>query len=152
MSLLGIDIGTSGCKATIIDYEGNVKGQAYKEYSLLSPKPGWQELNPNHVWCSVKEVIVSSLAGYKGEKIKAISVSSFGEAAIPIDKNGQVLHNSLIYIDTRGIDEAKELEKALGLEKVLNISGASIHSMYSICKIMWLKKHRPEIFTQTWKF
>lgn len=152
MGLLGLDIGTSGCKATIIDYEGNIMGQAYKEYSLLSPKQGWQELNPKNVWCSVKEVIVRALSGYKGEKIKAISVSSFGEAATPIDKNGKVLYNSPIYIDPRGIDEATYLENALGFEKVLNISGTSIHSMYTICKVMWLKKHMPDVFNNTWKF
>lgn len=61
----------------------------------------------------------------------------------------QVLHNSLIYIDPRGTDEAKYLEKSIGFEKVLNTYGASIHSMYTICKIMWLKKHMPEVFNNT---
>src|SRR4051794_17006264 len=81
MCLLGIDIGTSSCKATIIDFEGNIKGQAYKEYSLVTPKSGWQEIDSNVVWSSVKEVIVKSSAQYEGVPIKAVSVSSFGEAA-----------------------------------------------------------------------
>lgn len=53
MCLMGIDIGTSGCKATIIDFEGNIKGQAYKEYSLITPFMGWQEIDSNLVWTSV---------------------------------------------------------------------------------------------------
>jgi xylulokinase len=152
MGLLGLDIGTSGCKATIIDFEGNVKGQAYKEYSLFSPNPGLQELNPLKVWDSVKEVIAKSISGYRGDNISALSVSSFGEAVIPIDNKREALHNSLIYIDERGIEEAGEIEKSIGTKKVHGITGTSIHSMYSICKIMWFKKHMPEVYNNTWKF
>lgn len=152
MCLLGIDIGTSSCKATIIDFEGNIKGQAYKEYSLVTSKPGWQEIDPNVVWSSVKEVIVKSCAQYKGDHIKAVSVSSFGEAATPIDHQGNVLYNSIIYIDTRGKEEAAYLKEKLGYEKILSITGASVHPMYTISKIMWLKKHMPELYKNTWKF
>jgi len=152
MSLLGLDIGTSGCKATIIDYEGNVKGQAYQEYSLITPNPGWEELDPDLVWKSVQLVIKKSLDGYKGEGVKAISVSSFGEAVVPIDRDGNVLHNSIIYIDVRGQEEAAYLRNRLGNEKILGITGTLAHPMYSICKIMWLKNYRPEVYNKTWKF
>lgn len=152
MSLLGLDIGTSGCKATIIDYEGNVKGQAYHEYPLLTPNPGWEELDPEVVWKSVKKVIKNSVDQYKGDEIKAISVSSFGEAAVPIDRDGNVLYDSIIYIDVRGHEEAGYLKYRLGHEKILGITGASVHPMYSICKIMWLKKHMSEVYNRTWKF
>lgn len=152
MALLGLDIGTSGCKASIIDYEGNVRGQAYVEYILSTPKPGWEELNPELVWNSTQKVILKALEEYKLEGIKAISVSSFGEATVPIDRDGKALHNSLIYIDVRGKEEAEYLKYRLGDEKILGITGASVHSMYSICKIMWLKNHMPEVYTKTWKF
>jgi xylulokinase len=152
MGLLGLDIGTSGCKATVIDYEGRVLGGAYREYSLSAPQAGWQELDPDTVWRSVKEIVAESLAGYRGEGIKAISVSSFGESVTPIDRNGKVLHNAIIYIDRRGQEEAEFLKRSLGFQRILEITGASVHPMYAINKIMWLKKHRPEIYAETWKF
>lgn len=152
MSLLGLDIGTSGCKATIVDFEGNVKGQAYCEYSLFTPKPGWEELDPVLVWKSVKKVIANSLKQYRDDGIKAISVSSFGEAVVPVDRAGNVLYNSIIYIDIRGREEAGYLKYRLGHEKILGITGASVHPMYSINKIMWLKNNKPEIYKKTWKF
>lgn len=152
MCLIGIDVGTSGCKATIIDLEGNVKGQAYKEYSIISLLQGWHEIDSNVVWNSVKEVVAKSLAGYKGEIIKAISVSSFGESATPVDHKGNVLDNSMIYIDTRGAEEADFLRKKLGYEKILGITGASAHPMFTINKIMWIKKNKPDIYKNTWKF
>ena len=152
MALLGLDIGTTGCKATIIDYEGVVMGEAYQEYSLSSPKPGWEELDPGLVWDKAKKAIYDAQGQHNGEPVKAISVSSFGEAVIPIDHDGNVLHNSIIYIDVRGRDEAEYLKDKLGYDRILAITGASVHPMYSIAKIMWLKAHMPEVYGRTWKF
>lgn len=172
MALLGIDVGTSGCKASIVDCEGNVLGSAYKEYPIISPFQGWNELDPEQVWSCVKTVISAALAQNSsknssksssksdnksidkssGERITAISASSFGEAAVPIDKNGKVLHNSILYIDSRGTEEAEHLQDCLGNNKILHIAGTTVHPMYTINKIMWLKKHRPEVYASTWKF
>lgn len=152
MSLLGLDIGTSGCKATIIDVDGVVQSEAYQEYSLVSPQAGWQEIDPNEVWQAVRQVLFHALAGYRGNPVQAIGVSSFGEAAVSIGHDGQVLCNSMIYIDSRGQDEAEYLRSKLGDDKVLAITGTYVQPMYSICKILWLKRHRPEIYHKTWKY
>ncbi len=152
MGLLGIDIGTSGCKAALFDYEGNIRGYGYNEYALEMPKPGWEELDPDIVWNAVKEVIIDSLADYNGKQIKAVSVSSIGEAAVPVDKNGKALYNSIIYIDSRGAKEAEYLKNRMEPDRILNISGVSIHPMYTINKIMWMKKHLPQVYKDTYKF
>lgn len=152
MSLMGLDIGTSGCKATIIDLDGNIKGQAYCEYSLVSNKQGFAEIDPELVWKSVKKVIINSVLQYQCNDILAISVSSFGEAAVPVNHNGEILHNSIMYIDTRGQKEADYIREKLGYEKVLAITGVSVHPMYTINKIMWFMKHMPEVYNNTWKF
>ena len=152
MDLLGLDIGTSGCKASIIDSEGAIKAQAYHEYGLVSPQPGWQEIDPDEVWNSVRDVIRRCTDFYGGGDIGAICVSSFGEAVIAVDREGRSLQNSMIYIDNRGKEEAVNFEDTFGRDRALKITGASIHPMYSIFKILWLKKHRPEIYSHTWKF
>lgn len=156
MSLLGLDIGTSGCKASIIDFSGNCLAQAHLEYPLISLQPGWQEIDPERVWQSVRQVIGQVVSEVKvsnpADPIRAISVSSFGEAVIAIDPDGHPLGNSMIYIDNRGQQEAAELESKLGSDKVLSITGTTILPMYSICKIMWLKKHQPDLYRKTWKF
>lgn len=152
MYLMGLDVGTTGCKATIIDSEGNIIGYAYREYTLLTPKPGWQEIDPEVVWQSVKEVIKESAGNNNGKEISAISVSSLGEACIPVNEAGNALYNSIIYIDKRGNNEAGFLKEKFGFDKILNITGASVHPMYSINKIIWIKKNMPEVYNSTWKF
>jgi len=152
MALLGIDIGTSGCKATLADTDGRVLGQAYQEYPLFSAQPGWQEIDPERVWLAVRTVISQALAGHQGHPVRAISVSSFGEAVVAIDAGGQTLGPSMIYIDSRGREEAAEIKALLGDDQILAITGTTAEPMYSLGKIRWLKKHRPEIYEKTWKF
>ncbi len=152
MSLLGIDVGTTGCKVSIIDYEGKIKKHAYTEYVIGRSNREIHEISPDTVWESVKQTIYEAVLNYKGSPVKAIGVSSFGEATVPIDKNGNVLDNSILYIDSRGIEEAGYLKKTLGNSKVARITGAGIHSMYTICKIMWIRENKNEIYNQTWKY
>lgn len=152
MALLGLDIGTSGCKATLADLNGQVISQAYQEYPLYSDQPGWQEIDPEQVWTAVRAVISQAVGGRANSPVRAISVSSFGEAVVAIDESGRTLGRSMIYIDIRGREEAGEISARLSDDRVLAITGTTVQSMYSLCKIRWLKKNRPEIYAQTWKF
>lgn len=152
MSLLGIDVGTSGCKATVLDETGSVLGQSYQDYSLHSPQPGWQEIDPDLVWLSVKKVIRIAVADTEHDPVQAISVSSFGESVVAVDSKGNSLGNSMLYIDSRGQEESEYLKLKIGNARVLAITGTNIQPMYSLCKIMWMKKHQPERYRNTWKF
>ncbi len=152
MSLLGLDIGTTGCKATVIEPDGTVQGEAYRDYPLISPGQGWQEVDPGQVWNAVVAVIRQCLLNSKASPVSAVSASSFGEAVTPIDRDGNVLNNSIIYIDPRGIEEARFLGDKIGFDRMTAITGAPVHSMYSIGKIMWLKRNRSDVFEKTWKF
>ena len=153
MHLLGIDVGTSGCKASVIASNGQVVGKAYREYFLEKPRPGWEELDPERIWKAVQEVVRGSLAAVeKKEPVGAISISSFGETVVPVDRDGRPLYRGILYIDPRGQEEAQELKELLGEDKVNRITGASIHSMYSLPKIMWFRRHEPELYEKTWKF
>ncbi|MFC4778722.1 L-fuculokinase [Paenibacillus sp. GCM10023252] len=152
MCILGLDIGSSGCKATIVDSDGEVVAQAGRLYATCSPQPGYYEMDPNEVWQSVQRVIVDVLAQHHKSPITAIGISSFGEAVVPLDCNGEVLANSLTYMDARGGQEANKLADLLGAERIYHLTGCSVHPMHSICKIMWMKEHDPAMFSRVWKF
>lgn len=148
MLLMGLDVGTSGCKALVID-GGVMLSQAYREYATLHPAAGWQELDPRVVWSAVKEVIQKAGKASRGD-IRAISVSSFGEAFIPVAEDGRELANCMLYTDTRGIEEAAEINALAAKEDQMAV-GAPLHPMYSLPKLLWLKKHRPDVYSQTHK-
>lgn len=152
MNVMGLDVGTTGCKATVLNEEGKVVASAYREYALVSPRPGWHELNSAYVLKCAKQTIGECTQRSKGDRIVALSVSSLGEAVTPIDAKGEALGNSIIYIDPRGADEAKHLEEKLGSDRILEITGVAAHPMYSLPKIMWLKRHMPELYKSAWKF
>lgn len=159
MSVLGIDVGSSGCKASVVDAAGRILGQASAEYPLVSPGPGLQEMDPELVWRSTKEVVALAVSraragggAARADPVRAISVSSFGESVVPLAKNGSVVRNALMYIDRRGAEEAELLGKNIGEERIHAITGAPVHSMYSLSKILWLKRNEGDTYRKAWKF
>ena len=152
MSLLGLDVGTTGCKSVIFNEEGEVLSQAYKEYPEIYPRPGWVEMNPERIWSAIKEVIAGSVSRVPHDKVKALSLSILGVAVTPLDKNGTPLYNSLTAVDGRCVKQAEWLEEKLGKEQIFKATGVAISPAWSINKIMWLKENEPEVYKNTSKF
>ena len=143
MKIAGLDIGTTGCKFTVFDENGAYLGKAYRDYPVIRLN------NEDEIDVSV---IMDSVYGAIGEMTKCypdiggIGVTSFGETFVLCDKEGRPLHNAMLYTDKRGAEECAELTEKLGAERIAEISGLRPHEMYSIPKLMWIKKHRPEIY------
>lgn len=152
MALAGLDVGSSGCKCTIVREDGVFIASKYCEYDI-SRKTGEDEIVPDTVWDSVCYVIreAACKATEMGESIKAMALSSFAEAAVPIDKDGNVLANAMMYTDPRGSEECAELVQKLGNDKIFEITGLAPHCMYTVSKIMWLRNNRPDVFEKIYK-
>jgi xylulokinase len=153
MSLLGIDIGTTGCKAIVFRVDGQVLGHAYREYPLIHPREGWSELDPVRVWTCVSEAVAQAVdrAG-PGDPVKALATSVQGEAVTPIARDGTVLAHSPVTFDGRTVPYLAAWEKKVGREEVFRITGMPLHPMYTINKIMWWQRERPEVYQRAWKF
>ena len=152
MSLMGLDIGTTGCKAIAFDLEGKVLAQAYREYPLLHLQPGWSELDANNLWFSVTEILKEVNQQLQSNPVEALSVSCQGEAVTAIDNKGEVLCNFSVSFDHRTIPQAQWWEQHWGPEKLFKITGMPLHAMYSINKIMWYRENEPEIYDNAVKF
>jgi len=152
MSLLGLDIGTTGCKAIAFSNDGNIIAHSYREYGVIYPQPGWAELDPNKVWGCVKEVISEVAHKSQNDPIKALAVTSLGETFTPISKDGQVLSNSMTYVDSRGTEQTEWWNRNFGKERVFQITGQPSHPGYTLPKLMWLRDNHPEIFKKAYKF
>ena len=149
--LLGIDIGTTGCKVCTYDGYMRLLGSAYKEYPLIF-SDGFVELSSDVVFDCVSSCILTSLSGIDKNEVEAISVSSMTDTFTPLGGDGRPLMNSIVSFDQRAAQEALFLEKEFGREELFNITGLPMHSMYPGCKILWLNKNMPEVASKTWKY
>ena len=143
MKIAGLDIGTTGCKLTVFDEEGRDLGKAYRDYPVRR-RVGGHEIDISVVMDSVYAVIREMTQQYPD--LGGIGITSFGETFVMTDEKGEPLHTAMLYTDPRGAEECAELTEKLGADRIARISGLAPHEMYSICKIMWLKKHRPEVY------
>lgn len=152
MPLMGLDVGTTGCKASLFEEGGKLLSAAYMEYPMEQPMPGSFELNPQRVWEAVRRVIADVLSAVPGVSVHALSISSLGETVVPVDHDGNVLSNAILYMDLRGLEQASHLERKIGRERVMEITGVPLHPMFSLPKVMWIKQYQPELYRQVWKF
>ena len=143
MKIAGLDIGTTGCKCTVFDENGTYLGKAYRDYPVKR-SVGGHEIDVSVVMDGVYEAIREMAEKYPD--IEGIGVTSFGEAFVCVDEAGKPLHPAMLYTDPRGRKECRELVEKLGEREIANITGLRPHEMYSISKMMWLKKNRPEIY------
>lgn len=152
MSLLGLDVGTTGCKTVAFDEAGSVLAKASREYPLLNPAAGWYELDPNQVWADICKCLLEVNAQVPHDPVSALAISSQGEAVIPVARDGNVLANSPISSDGRAAPAAAYLVEQLGFERIYEITGQPASALFTLPKVLWWKEHEPALFRQTWKF
>lgn len=151
MLLLGIDVGTTGAKATVFDQDGDQKGYAFQEYGIIYPQKGYAEQDAEQVWNITKDVIKKSIAGL-GASISALSLSVQGDAIIPINRNREALSNTQLGMDYRGTKETEFCDITLGGRTLFEQTGMRPHPMNSLIKILWTKNNQPELYEKTYKF
>lgn len=153
MSLLGIDVGTTGCKAVVFDEDGQAIASAYREYDLQRPQLGWAELDAVQVWDAIKSTIHQAAAGSRADPIAALAVSSMGEAVVPVTRDRQILGPSINpNFDLRGETYVGALAQALDDERLYRINGNVLGNNYSLTRIKWIKEHQPDLYERTDRF
>ena len=148
--LLGIDIGTSACKVAVFDRNGKVLAAASGDYPVYYPQEGWAEQNSEEWWDAVcrasKETIQK--ADIKPDEIAGIGIDGQSWSAIAIDKEGKVLTNTPIWMDTRAQSICDRLNQEIGAEKIFDVAGNSLQPSYSTAKILWYKENLPEVYAK----
>jgi len=143
MKIAGLDIGTTGCKLTVFDTSGTYLDKAYCDYPV---KRGTSEHETDAG--SIMEGVFAVLKDMAGKypDIAGIGVTSFGETFVLTDGEGRPLCSSMLYTDPRGREECRELSEKLGERHIASITGVKPHETYSLPKLMWIKRHKPEIY------
>ena len=146
MSLLGIDLGTTGCKAGVFGRDGSCLATAYREYDMLHPQPGWSELDSEVVWRQTRAVIAEVAAQSRRDPVSALSVSAFGEAFVPVTRDRELLDCSILCVDDRGREHLDRLTQSFSPERFYSINPNRPGLHYSLPKLLWLREHRPDVY------
>jgi xylulokinase len=152
MNLLGIDVGTTGCKVALFSHRGEMLASAYHEYDASRPHPGWAELDATAIWEDIKSAIRAVMAGRSGADVRALSVSSLGESVVPVSRDRQILGPSILNFDSRGEEFLSDLVALLPDEHLYAINGNTLGNHYTLTKLKWIRVHQPELYARTYKF
>jgi len=152
MSFLGLDIGTGSCKACVFDAAGQLLARASREYGLSHPQPGWAELDSQMVGDFCLEVIREAATETPHDPVEAITISSQGEAFTCLDSGGSILSNAMVSSDNRTADLVEEWSTDFGVERLYEKTGHTAHPIFTLFKLLWLKKNRPDIWQKAERF
>ena len=144
---LGLDQGTTGTTALLLDEDWNVAARGYKEHNQHFPKPGWVEHDPMEIWegvlSSIGEAIKS--AGISPKQIACIGMDNQGETVMLWDKNNGVpVYNAIVWQDRRTSRYSDSLTEKYG-EMIREKTGLMIDSYFSATKIKWILDNVPGV-------
>jgi len=151
MSLLAIDIGSSRCKAVVFALTGEILAQHACAHTPEFPALSHAEINPELFWqavCRCSQAVSKNLP----DPVRALCLSSHGETFVPVNGRNEAIAAAILNQDNRATEEAVWLERTLGRKRLFEITGLVAHPMYPVPKILWLRKHRPEIFESSVRF
>ncbi|HVO39670.1 MAG TPA: FGGY family carbohydrate kinase [Spirochaetia bacterium] len=149
MSLLGIDVGTTGCKAAAFTPRGQLLSFSYEEYDVKSPAPGRAELEPAEVWAKVVRVIRAAVDAAGHDRVQTLAVSSLGEAVVPMGAKREILGPSILNFDSRGAEYLEGLRSKLEAEELYRVSGNTLENWYSLPKLLWIRDNEPDLYART---
>ncbi|MBI4606126.1 MAG: hypothetical protein HY721_29520 [Planctomycetes bacterium] len=152
MSILGLDIGTTGAKAVAFRDDGALIGSAYREYDLKSPRPGHLELDPNEVLAAMRHVTAAAAAKARGDPVRSVATSTLGEAAVPVDASWRPVGNAIVGFDARGEEEMARFKERISNDEVFSITGHGINSYHTIFKVLWRRERDRGAFDRARKF
>jgi len=148
---IGIDIGTSGTKTVLFDQNGCKIASCTQEYPLSQPKNGWAEQDPDHWWQAAAGTIAAVVkeSGVEPADIAAVGLSGQMHSVVFLDEDNRVLRPSILWCDQRTAEECAEIEARVGRARLIEITANPALTGFTASKILWVKKHQPEIYART---
>jgi xylulokinase len=151
MSLLAVDIGSSRCKAVVFAVTGEILAQHACAYAPEFPAPSQAEMDAERflqALCACSQAVSRNLS----DPVRALCLSSHGETFVPVNGRNEAIAPAVLNQDNRATEETVQLERLFGRKRLFEITGLVAHPMYPVPKILWLRKHRPEMFASSIRF
>ena len=151
MFWLGLDIGTGGSRAVVVDENGAVRAAASADHApMVQLQPTWAEQDPEDWWRAAQEAVRSALAqaGLDGADIAAVGMSGQMHGAVLLDAEHRVLRPSIIWCDQRSQVQADWFTKRIGAKKLKEITCNPALTGFTVPKLLWVRDHEPEIYAR----
>jgi len=148
---LGIDVGTGGTRAVLVDRRGVVVASAASEHApIRSEHIGWAEQEPEDWWRAAREAIagVMAQAELAGAEIQSVGLTGQMHGCVMLDADGEVLRPALIWCDQRTQPECDWLEAKIGRKRLIELTCNPALPNFTLTKLLWVRTHQPEIFAR----
>jgi len=149
--LLGIDIGSSGVKAVLLDPDRGVVASSSYDVALYSDYPGWAEAEHGQWWdavCALVPLLLNQINATNAN-IAAVGVSGMVPAILVLDDDGRPLRRAIMQNDARATDEIREVQAALGDFDLLSLTGSVLNQQSIAPTALWLSRHEPNVWAAT---
>jgi xylulokinase len=148
---LGVDVGTGGTRALLIDRGGKVIASFASDHAQIrSEHIGWAEQDPEDWWRATLEAIAGSMAisGSAGTEIEAVGLTGQMHGCVLLDANGAVLRPALIWCDQRTQPQCDWLTEKIGFDRLIELTANPALPNFTLTKLLWARDHQPEIFAR----
>src|SRR5918911_1094578 len=147
---LGIDAGTSGLKALVIDGHGTAVAQGMTSYALRTARPGWVEGDPEEWWSALCAATRQALAtaGIGGAQIAAAGFSGQMHTLVLLDAAARPVRRAISWADARGAAERAEIEARVGCARLIALTGSPAVSAFTATKLLWVRRHEPVVWAR----
>ena len=136
--LIGLDVGTSGVKGVAIEEDGSVAAVAEEGYPLSTPRPGWAEQDPEEWWRASQRVVAQLPEG-------PIGLAGQMHGLVVLGEQDEVLRPAILWNDQRTGAECAEIERRVGFERLLELTGNRALPGFTAPKLLWLQRHEPDV-------
>ncbi|MGZ4300637.1 MAG: xylulokinase [Gaiellaceae bacterium] len=141
--LVGLDVGTTGVKALALSPDGEVLARAEETYELSTPHPGWSEQDPEDWWRAADRAL-----GALGGETTSIGLSGQMHGLVVLDERDRVLRPAILWNDQRTEAECAEIEKRVGLTRLIQLTGNRALTGFTAPKLLWLRRHEPTTYAR----
>ncbi len=151
--ILGIDVGTGGTRAVLVESRGRVLASCASEHEgIRSEQIGWAEQDPDDWWRAAREAIAGALrsSGREAEEIEAIGLTGQMHGCVMLDASGAVLRPALIWCDQRTQPECDWLTERIGFERLIELVANPALPNFTLTKLLWVKRHEAEVWARIW--
>ena len=139
--IVGVDVGTTAVKAVGIDADGAVLQRREESYALSTPRPGWAEQDPDD-WVRATEAALSSLDA------DAVGFSGQMHGLVALDEHDVPLRPAILWNDQRTAAECAAIERRLGLDRLISLTGNRALTGFTAPKLLWLRTHEPDVYSR----